>query len=51
MGISAVYTTSTAARHVALEMIRWRAKTLESKDKEIIPDDIGYVTAEGVLDP
>ena len=32
-------------------MIRRRAKTLESKDKEIIPDDIGYVTAEGVLDP
>jgi hypothetical protein len=32
-------------------MIRWRAKTLESKDKEIIPDNIGYVTAKGVLDP
>jgi hypothetical protein len=36
MGISAVHTTSTAARHVALEMIRRRAKTLESKDKEVI---------------
>jgi hypothetical protein len=51
VGISAVYTTSTAAMHVALEMIRWRAKTLESKDKDIIPDNVGYVTAEGVLDP
>ena len=53
MGISAVYTTSTAAMHVALEMIRWRAidVALESKDKEIIPDSVGYVAAEGVLDP
>ena len=25
--------------------------TLESKDKDIIPDSVGYVTAEGVLDP
>jgi hypothetical protein len=51
VGIRAVYTTSTAAMHVALEMIRWRARTLESKDNEIIPDSVGYVTAEGVLDP
>ena len=51
VGISAVYTTSTAAMHVALEMVRWRARTLESTDTEIIPDSVGYVTAEGVLDP
>jgi hypothetical protein len=30
LGVSAVHTTSTAARHVALEVMRWRAKTLES---------------------
>jgi hypothetical protein len=34
-----------------LEVIRWRAKTLESKDKAVIPDDIGFVTAEGVTYP
>jgi hypothetical protein len=43
VGISAVYTTSTAAMHVALEMIRWRAMALESKDKDIIPDNVGYM--------
>jgi hypothetical protein len=33
---------------VALEVIRWRARTLESKDKEIIPDDMGFVTTAEV---
>ena len=47
--MNAVYTAATAARHVALEVIRWRAKTLESKDKEIIPDDIGFVTTAEVV--
>jgi hypothetical protein len=50
VGISAAYTTSKAAVHVAREMIRWRAKTLESKDTDIIPDTVGYVTAVGVVD-
>jgi hypothetical protein len=39
------------ARHVALEVIRWRAKILESKDKEIIPDGIGFVTTAEVAYP
>ena len=37
--------------YVALQMVRWRATTLESTDTDIIPDSVGYVTAEGVLDP
>jgi hypothetical protein len=51
LGVNAAYTTATAARHVALEAIRWRARTLESKDKEIIPDDIGLVTTAEVTYP
>jgi hypothetical protein len=51
VGISAAYTTSKAAMHVALQIVRWRATTLESTDTDIIPDSVGYVTAEGVLDP
>jgi hypothetical protein len=37
--------------HVALQMVQWRAKTLESKDTDIIPESVGYVTAGGVMDP
>jgi hypothetical protein len=45
LGVSGVYTTATAARHVALVVVRWRARALESTDKAIKPEDIGFVTA------
>jgi hypothetical protein len=45
------YTAATAARHVALEIMEWRARTLVSTDPDLIPESIAYVMVGGDEDP
>jgi hypothetical protein len=45
-GINERCTATTAARHVAMEVVKWRASTFCSKDEQLIPEDIGGVSME-----
>jgi hypothetical protein len=45
------YKAATAARHVALEMMQWRAKTLQSKDQDLVPESIAHTKLGDVSIP